>query len=205
MPEQQERGACGEYETDQRQRHKHVHFTQQLDAALNATGYREIGDDRHDADEPHHIKRRVRHPIQPGDTGHGLLRTQPERGGQAKQRGEHRQDVDGIAGAAPDCATEQRVESRTNRQRHLEVVAENGETKAYHRIHGPGVQGPVKQGSRHGQVAGAGNIARRSTQWCCHRRLGAQRVVEMRDGFCHPVEHQAHAHAGTKQHREPSK
>ena len=98
-----------EHEAHQRQGHEHVHFAQQLDAAVDAAGHGEIRDDGHDGDEAHHIQRRVGDAVEPGDASHGLLRPQPQRSGETEQRGKHRENVDGIAGASPHGATKQRV------------------------------------------------------------------------------------------------
>ena len=97
-----------------------------------------------------------------------------------------------MAQRAVDFLADQRVERRAQRQRQAVPETEVGENQADNGVDAPGVQPPVEEGGAH-RLLGGGDGAR-----VRHRRRG-----EVGHRLGDAEEHQADAHAGGEQHREP--
>ncbi len=188
--------ADDEQEHHQQRGQHHVEIGEAFDAAIQAATHRVDGRerDRHDhadlTDQPIADAEQM---VQPRGR---LCRAQPQRGGKAEQGGEHRDDIDDMAAPAPYTFTQQGVEHRAQRQRQALVVGEEGQRQADHGIHGPRVKPIVEDGGRECR-----RCAFRRTRWCVQWRAGPVGVV--RHWLGDPPEHQAGAHAGREQHREP--
>jgi hypothetical protein len=117
-----------------------------------------IAGDADDQDDLHgEVVRNTEHVL---ETRIGLLRADAERGGQAEQRREDREDIDDMARPAPDAFAEDRVEGRAYGERQALVVAEQRERQRQHRIDRPGVQAPVIDRSRKAHLPGCFDIFR---------------------------------------------
>ena len=97
-----------------------------------------------------------------------------------------------MPGDAVYAVAYQRVERRADRQRQAVPEGEVGQRQPHHRVDGPGVHAPVEQGDAHRLARGFGG-----------GRVAHRRVAEMHHRLGDAEEHQADAHAGRKQHREP--
>ena len=97
-----------------------------------------------------------------------------------------------MADGASDPLLEDRVQAGANGQRQVIAEAKIGQHQADNRVDGPGVKAPVEEGGDHrltggGRRASAGLGGREEM----HHRLADTKI------------HQADAHAGGKQHRQP--
>ena len=123
-----------------------------------------------------------------------LLDAETQRGGDAEDGAEDRDDVDDVTGPAFDLVAEQRFECPPDRQRAAAAVDGVGQSHTEHGIESPGVQTPVDEGLCHAHLGvldlTAGPAGLRSG-----RRIG--------QGFGHTVEDEADAHAGSEEHGEP--
>ena len=136
-----------------------------------------------------------------GDPCHRLARAQPQRGGEAEQRRKDREHIDHIADRPPDPFADQRIESRTERKRHVEIIGEDCQREADDGVNCPRMQCPVIDGGGHCHGAGGPGIANRTAQGSSSAT--GQRRGEMRDGLSNAVEDQPDAHARAKQHGKP--
>ncbi len=101
-----------------------------------------------------------------------------------------------MAGPAPAAFAQNRVEGGTDGERHAFVVGEERQGQRHHAVDRPGVQTPVvhHRAQRHVfRLRGVG----------LHVQRGAEPVGVVTHRLRHAPEHQADAHAGGEQHREP--
>ena len=136
--------------------------------------------------------------------GH-LLHAEPERGGDAEHRAEHREQIHGVADRAVDAVADHRIQRRAQRQRQPLAEAEIGERQAGQHIERPAVQSPVEIGDDH----------RRARALHIHRVVAGGRgervvrvlprfgVVKVEQRLGDSEEEHADADAGREQHRKP--
>ncbi len=111
-----------------------------------------------------------------------------------------------MAPPAPDALAQNRVEGRAQRQRQAAVEAEEGQRQRHDGVDRPRMQAPVKDRRGKAHLAGRLDIRLDDRAVLGEGRGHAQRL---RDGHVidrleHAEEHQADAHAGGEQHREPA-
>ena len=94
----------------------------------------------------------------------------------------------------PNRLPQERIERRPERHRQPEVVRREGDRQRRHRVDGPPMDAPVVDGAGHAEAR-----CRRAGRLEPERRL-----QKMLHRLRHPKEHQADAHPGGKQHREPT-
>lgn len=106
-----------------------------------------------------------------------LPRADPKRGRQTEQRGQHRQNVDDMAGPAPDTFAKQRIEDRAQRQRQPLCYRQRAPATAPPPHRSPRVQTPVEDRGGHGQTPCPHLILGRAIK---RRPVGAHAVLDDR-------------------------
>ena len=109
-----------------------------------------------------------------------------------------------MAGPAADPLAEDRIESGADRERQVLVVAGERQRKRDERVDRPRVQAPVIDRRRHRHVARRPHRIGRQLAVDDRRGEAERRIVEVIHRLQHAEEHQADAHAGGEQHREPA-
>ncbi len=142
----------------------------------------------------------LRHPRQQGQSGVDLICAEAERGGDAADGGDDRQHVDGVDQPGRNFR-EGGAQEGADAQGQPAVERDVGKREADHRVDPPSMQPPMQEHQPHGVLGVAGKPAgqcRVGSGKGAHRRVG-----EMHHRLGDAVEHQADAHAGAEQHREP--
>ena len=126
------------------------------------------------------------------EAGIDLKHAEAQRGGDAEDRAEHREDVDRVPDRTVDPVADERVQSRADRERQPAAEGEIGERQPDDDVDRPGMHAPVEEGQHHRALRGLDGLALAD---------GGRGVVLER--FGHAEEDQADAHAGAEQHGEP--
>ena len=190
--QQVQRGAGGQHEHQQRDGQAQVDLAEQLHALADARDGRGDGQCHdHGDDDDAQGEGVFADPAQLFQTGTHLGGAKAQRGDDAEQRGQQGHDVDGIAQAAVDALLEERIEAGAQRQRQLVAEAEIGQCQGDHAVHAPGVDAPVEHRMQQRLLLTLLGGADRDVGQIVGQWLG------------HAEEHQAHAHAGRKEHGQP--
>ena len=190
--QQVQRGARGQHEHQQRDGQTQVDLAEQLHALADARDGRGDGQCHdHGDDDDAQGEGVLADPAQLFQTGAHLGGAKAQRGDDAEQRGQQGHDVDGIAQAAVDALLEERIEAGAQCQRQLVAEAEIGQRQGDHAVHAPGVDAPVEHRMQQGLLLTLFGGADGDVGQIVGQRLG------------HTEEHQAHAHAGGKEHGQP--
>ena len=99
-----------QHEDKQQQGQYQIGLAQALDALVHPRDHRRKRDGRDARDHQYHGRVGRRHAEQKGQSCHGLLGAQTERGRQPEECGEHGEDIDDVAENAPDRVAQNRIE-----------------------------------------------------------------------------------------------